>query len=76
METFVERCLKFVSLEPLAMFVNVVLVDHQFILGDLVCLSQGDEFHCPTEANMACDVERCPLQGPSIAPIKESEIAG
>ena len=41
-----------------------------FCTGDpgQVCQSQGEEFTCPT-TNLTCDRTRCPLQGPSLAPI-------
>merc|ERR1719350_1753205 len=39
-----------------------------------VCEIEGNEFSCPTadaSINVTCDRERCPLQGPPIAPIME-----
>ena len=42
-----------------------------------VCQSEGEEFSCPTaEAliNATCDRARCPLQGPSMAPVMESQL--
>ena len=39
-------------------------------------MSHYDEFLCPTATDMTCDTDRCPLQGPSIAPIKEQELTG
>ena len=46
--------------------------------GDTVCLSQDDtdQYICPTSTNLTCDSDRCPLQGPLIAPIKEAELTG
>ena len=39
-------------------------------------MSQDDEFVCPSSTDKTCDKDRCPLQGPSIAPIKEPVLAG
>ena len=44
-----------------------------------VCEIQGNEFSCPTadaSINATCDTERCPLQGPPMAPILESQMTG
>ena len=41
-----------------------------------VCLSQDNDFICPTtntSTNLTCDKDRCPLQGPPMAPIMESQ---
>ena len=45
--------------------------------GAQVCEIEGNEFSCPTanaSINAPCDRERCPLQGPPIAPIMESQL--
>ena len=42
-----------------------------------VCEIQGNEFSCPTadaSINATCDRERCPMQGPPMAPIMESQL--
>ena len=42
-----------------------------------VCKSQGEEFTCSTadaSINVTCDTSRCPLQGPPMAPIMESQL--
>ena len=42
-----------------------------------VCQSEGEEFSCPTaEAsfNATFDRTRCPLQGPPMAPVMESQL--
>ena len=43
-----------------------------------VCESQGEEFSCPTaeaSTNLTCDRTRCPLQGPPMAPVMESQLS-
>ena len=50
-----------------------------FFPGDAaqVCEIQGNEFSCPTadaSINVTCDRERCPLQGPPMAPIMELQL--
>ena len=60
--------------------INIV-ADKIFFLGDgaQVCSLQGDEFFCPTSngsTNQTCDKDRCPLQGPPMAPTKGPEPAG
>ena len=49
-----------------------------FYTGDTVCLSQGntDQYICPPSTSLVCDTDRCPLQGPLVAPIKEAELTG
>ena len=52
----------------------------RFYTGDSaeVCQSKGEEFSCPTaetSINATCDKARCPLQGPSMAPIIESQLS-
>jgi len=45
--------------------------------GAQVCEIEGNEFSCPTanaSINAPCDRERCPLQGPPMAPIMESQL--
>ena len=45
--------------------------------GAQVCEIQGNEFSCPTadaSINATCDRERCPLQGPPMAPIMELQL--
>ena len=46
--------------------------------GDTVCLIQDDtdQYICPTSTSLTCDLDRCPLQGPLIAPVKEAELTG
>lgn len=49
--------------------------------GDKECLRQGDKFICPTLPNktstgLTCDPQRCPLQGPSMAPLMEPRPTG
>merc|ERR1719151_406906 len=47
--------------------------------GAQVCEIQGNEFSCPTSdasINATCDTERCPLQGPPMAPIMELQMTG
>ena len=44
-----------------------------------VCLSQDNEFVCPTtntSTNLTCDKDRCPLQGPPMAPTMEPQPTG
>ena len=36
----------------------------------------SDEFICPTDSNATCDLSRCPLQGPQVAPIMDSQPTG
>ena len=50
-----------------------------FFPGDAaqVCEIEGNEFSCSTadaSINATCDRERCPLQGPPMAPIMESQL--
>ena len=56
------------------------ITEHIFNEGDSaqVCQSQGKDFSCPTaEAliNATCDRTRCPLQGPPMAPVMESQLS-
>ena len=51
---------------------------HIFYPGETahVCLSQDNEFICPTtntSTNLTCDKDRCPLQGPPMAPVMEPQ---
>ena len=51
------------------------------IQGDKECLRQGDKFICPTlpsntSTGLTCDPQRCPLQGPSMAPLMEPRPTG
>ena len=41
-------------------------------------MSQGntDQYICPPSTSLVCDTDRCPLQGPLVAPIKEAELTG
>ena len=55
------------------------LTGHTFFPGDSsqVCKVQGEEFTCSTaddSINVTCDTSRCPLQGPPMAPIMESQL--
>ena len=57
---------------------NFYITEHTFNAGDSaqVCQSEGEEFSCPTaeaSINLTCDRTRCPLQGPPMAPIMESQ---
>ena len=58
-----------------------ITVRHKFHPGEgaQVCEIEDNEFSCPTadaSINATCDRERCPLQGPSMAPIMESQMTG
>ena len=67
-----ESCV-FPSKEP-----NLQTATNQ-IHGAQVCLSQGDNFTCPTMDNStgpACDTARCPLEGSPLAPTKETQPTG
>merc|ERR550532_2698783 len=47
--------------------------------GAQVCEIEGNDFSCPTadaSTNATCDTERCPLQGPPMAPIMELQLTG
>ena len=60
--------------------INIV-ADKIFFLGDgaQVCSLQGDEFFCSTSngsTNQTCDKDRCPLQGPPMAPKMEPQPTG
>ena len=57
-----------------------IAVRHKFQPGEgaQVCEIQDNEFSCPTadaSINATCDTERCPLQGPQMAP-KELQLTG
>ena len=58
-----------------------IMAWHKFHPGEgaQVCEIEGNEFSCPTadaSINSTCDRERCPLKGPPMAPIMESQITG
>ena len=60
---------------------HIIRASHKFHPGEgaQVCEIEGNEFSCPTadaSINATCDTERCPLQGPPMAPIMESQLTG
>ena len=62
------------SLVPFSTLRHSCIQKYPFHPGDTVCMSQGDEFICPTanaSTNLRCDTGRCPLQGLPMAPIME-----
>ena len=43
------------------------------------CLRQGEEFICPSSnasSEFLCDKSKCPLQGPSMAPLLDLQATG
>ena len=60
---------------------SIIIEGHTSYPGETahVCLSQDNEFICPTtntSTTLTCDRDRCPLQGPPMAPIMEPQPTG
>ena len=61
-------------------FVKIPTKKYTFYPGDTaqVCQSQdNNEFSCPTtdsSTNITCDTDRCPLEGPPMAPLMDLQI--